>query len=143
MRNVPPFRRNHIRDATRRKSRQEKTENKDIEVEPSRGQPTVNPWYSETKWKIGQEKKKREIQPTPQPALPPPKPIRKYQLSEIPQQQNPHNVLPTRPYTEIFAHVAPKKIENTNVVKQTPPPFPPKSRSICRYSFFLVNSFDP
>ena len=41
--------------------------------------------------------------------------------SEIPQQQNPHNVLPTRPYTEIFAHVAPKKIENTNVVKQTPP----------------------
>jgi len=109
MRNVPPFRRNHIRDATRRKSRQEKTENKDIEVEPSRGQPTVNPWYSETKWKIGQEKKKREIQPTPQPALPPPKPIRKYQLSEIPQQQNPHNVLPTRPYTEIFAHVAPQE----------------------------------
>jgi hypothetical protein len=48
-----------------------KTENKDIEVEPSRGQPTVNPWYSETKWKIGQEKKKREIQPTPQPAPPP------------------------------------------------------------------------
>jgi hypothetical protein len=30
-------------------------------VEASLGQSTVNPWYSETKWKIEQEKKKREI----------------------------------------------------------------------------------
>jgi hypothetical protein len=99
-----------------------KTENKDIGVEPSRGQPTINPWYSETKWKIGQEKKKKGNSTNSSASPAPKKPIRKYQLSEIPQQQNPHNVLPTRPYTEIFAHVAPKKIENTNVVKQTPPP---------------------
>jgi hypothetical protein len=113
-----------------------KTENKDIGVEPSRGQPTVNPWYSETRWKIGQEKKKRKFnQLLSQPR--PPQNRSGNTSSEIPQQQNPHNVLPTRPYTEIFAHVAPKKIENTNVVKQTPPPFPPKSRSICRYSFFF------
>lgn len=109
-------------------------------MEAGLGQPTVNPWYSETKWKIEQEKKKREkYQPTPS-ASPAPKPIRKYQLSEIPQQQNPHNVLPTHPYTEIFAHVAPKKIREHHCRKTNTPTLPPKSRSICRYSFFLVNS---
>jgi hypothetical protein len=105
-------------------------------VETSLGQPTFNPWYSETKWKIEQEKKKEKYQPTPS-TSPAPKPIRKYQLSEIPQQQNPHNVLPTRPYTEIFAHVAPKKIREHHCRKtNTPHPSAEKSFYMSIFFFF-------
>lgn len=85
-------------------------------------------------------RKKVKYQPTPQPA--PAEPIRKYQLTEIPQQK-PNNVVPTHPYTEIFAHVVAPKIENTKAAKQTPTPRPPKSRSMCRYSFSLMELVDP
>jgi len=77
----------------------------------------------------------------------PAEPIRKYQRAEIPQQHKNRTMsLPTRPAPDSCPNVAPKKIENTKVAKtkknsNTSPTRPPKSRSICRYSFSLMTSW--
>lgn len=63
------------------------------------------------------KKKKRNINQLLNQTPPPPNRFRKYQLTEIPQQQKPHNVFAKPPAPRYLPNVAPKKIENTRVAK--------------------------
>jgi hypothetical protein len=116
------------------KSRQE-NRNKDIRVEASRGCP---PLTHDTA-KIDR-RKKGKYQPTPQPA-PAAEPIRKYQLTEIPQQQEPNNVFANPPPTPDSRPCSPpKKIENTKGRKtNTPAPSRPVEKSFYMSIFFFFD----
>jgi hypothetical protein len=106
-------------------------------VEASRGCP---PLTHDTA-KIDR-RKKGKYQPTPQP-VPAAEPIRKYQLTEIPQQQEPNNVFanpPPTPDSRPCSSPPQRRSRTPKVAKQTPPaPSRPVEKSFYMSIFFFFD----